>query len=182
MRTPRLLLLSPLLVLSACGGDTNRNQNSKDDADDRTDDGDGGSDEGVAGFGSGADDEDDGEDEDEDDGGSGSGGRPGDPAEGELFQFVLEQGCDYRWALVGTVADCIDCEIAFDLGLERSTTGSCGLGENATGTLRVANSGVYFDDAYWGAVFQMGSGYVTWNTPGYGDSDQTYYYLGHVLY
>ena len=177
MRLPQLVLMTVALSVS-CGEDKTTSKEKTSAPDNPMIDEDDGVEAGGTSFESGGE----GEGEGEGEGSIGDQGLPGDPAEGEAFQFVVELDCDYRWDLAGEIVSCDDCELAFELTLERSTSGSCTGGENGSGTLVVRNVGVYFEGRYWGTVFAAGGGYLTWNTLGYVYGDRTYYYLGHLSY
>ena len=180
MRTPQLVPMMGALVLS-CGEDTRRTQKKKVAVDDQVID-----EDSEVGAG-GTQIETGGEGEGEGEGEIGDDGLLGDPVAGEAFQFVAELDCDFRWALEGEIVACEDCEMAFDLTLERSAAGSCAGGEDRSGRMVVRNARVYFEadpegSDYWGYVFAAGGGYLSWNTLGYIYGDQTYYYLGRLTY
>lgn len=131
-----------------------------------------------AGVGFDGTDVDDSEEEEEED--TGSVGSLGDPATGEVFQFVWADACDFRWDLSGEIVACSECDLAFELGRILSADSTCSGGEDDSGTLEVRSDGIYFRDLFWGAVFAHSQGYVTWNSVGYAEGGGAYYYIGHL--
>ena len=182
MRAPMLLWGG--FVLASCGSDSSSSrkktsQTSQDTIED--DDGGVGGGSGFGGDGTGGD---DGETQHE----IGTDASPGDVAEGEAFQFVVNDLCDFVWAVEGAVVECADCPLAFEVELTLSDEGSCGDGEDVAGTLRVSDAAVYFQgtgsasESYWGTVFRAREGYLTWNSPAYDVAAPSDYYIGHVTY
>lgn len=170
------LMLWCCLGVVACGKDSATDSMKNDQIPGEVVDEAGGATESGPGF-SEADLE-EGEEEEEED--TGSSGTPGDPAAGEAFQYVWEDACDFRWNLVGEVVACTDCDLAFDLERSLSADSTCSGGANDSGTLTVKDQTVMFEDRVWGYVFAMSEGYLTWNTAGYVEGNEAYYYIGYL--